>query len=89
MDVRVIDLRCVDGGRTLKATVDVEVAGLVIVRELKVIESSKGTFVVWPSRPWIAKDGQKHYSTIVEPVSRELREAVKEAVLSQYTKKAT
>ena len=82
MEIRIRELRRVNEG-TLRALVDIELQGL-IVRGLKVIESEKGKWVAWPSQAWTGRNGERHFSPMVEPATASLRELVSQAILSAF-----
>lgn len=82
MEITVRELKRVDKG-SLRAMVDVEVGGL-LVRGLHVIDNGQGAWIAWPAKKWIGRDGQARYTNIVEPRSRELRDAIAGEVLRAW-----
>jgi stage V sporulation protein G len=78
-DVRV---HLTGGGTTLKASASVTLDEVFAVRDLKVIEGSKGLFVAMPSRK--TEDGK--YLDVAFPVTRDMRDQLQAKVLAEYEK---
>jgi stage V sporulation protein G len=68
-----------DEGR-LRAFASITFDNWFVVRGLKIIESTNGTFVAMPSR----KRGNGEYQDIAHPISRDAREWLETAVISAY-----
>ena len=67
----------------LKAVASVIIDGAFVVHDIKVIESKEGgCFIVMPSRK--APDGT--YRDIAHPLSTEVREYMRDKILSAYEK---
>ena len=69
-----------EGEGTLRAFCDLEIAGSLLVKGVKVIEGKNGLFVSMPQQQ--GKDGN-WYDTVL-PLSKEVRQQVSEVVLSAY-----
>jgi len=76
-DVRIYPVKA---GGNLKATASVTIDGVFAVRNVKVMEGSKGLFVSMPA--FKAKSGE--YKGLCFPVTKEAREAFNGAVLAAY-----
>ncbi len=84
MEIKVREIRKVKAEKgNLRAMVDIEIAGL-IVRGLRVMNGDKGAWLAWPSKEWAGRDGQPHYTNIVEPISSQLREGIAAEVLRAW-----
>ncbi len=70
-----------ESGR-LKAYATIVFENCFIVRDLKVIEGSKGLFVSMPSRR--RKDGT--FRDIVHPLNSEMRKTIEDSVVLEYNK---
>ncbi len=68
-----------DGGR-LKAYATVVFDNCFIIRDLKIIEGTKGLFVSMPSRK--RKDGT--FRDIVHPLNSETRQIIEDRVISEF-----
>jgi len=64
----------------LKSYVNIVFNGIFIVRNIRVIESSKGFFVVMPN--FRKKDGT--YQDIAHPLSNQFRQEIEDKVLEAY-----
>lgn len=67
----------------LLANVQIELNDEFVVTGLKVLDSKKGEFVVFPSEKW--KDDEYH--DIAFPITKEAREMICDAVLEAYQEK--
>lgn len=70
-----------ESGR-LKAYATIVFENCFIVRDLKIIEGSKGLFVSMPSRR--RKDGT--FRDIVHPLNSEMRKTIEDSVVLEYNK---
>ena len=64
----------------LKAFASITLDNMIVIRGLKVIEGSGGTFIAMPSRQ--RKDGT--YQDIAHPINRETREWLESQVIAAY-----
>lgn len=71
-------------GKT-RAFADVVVSGAVAIHGVRIIESEKGLFISFPAEK-SEKDGR--YYEVVHPVTKEAREAIRQAVLGEYQRQA-
>ena len=79
MDITEVRITLRDEGR-LRAFASITFDNCFVVRGLKIIESTNGTFVAMPSR----KRGNGEYQDIAHPISREAREWLENAVIAAY-----
>lgn len=79
MDITEVRITLRDEGR-LRAFASITFDNWFVVRGLKIIESTNGTFVAMPSR----KRGNGEYQDIAHPISREAREWLESAVITAY-----
>ena len=79
-DVRVYLQKSGEASRNLRAFASVTMDAALAIRDLKVVEGSKGLFVSMPSRK--LPDGK--YQDLAFPVTRELREQIQARVLGAY-----
>ncbi len=79
MDITEVRITLRDEGR-LRAFASITFDNWFVVRGLKIIESTNGTFVAMPSR----KRGNGEYQDIAHPISREAREWLENAVINAY-----
>lgn len=79
MDITEVRITLRDEGR-LRAFASITFDNWFVVRGLKIIESTNGTFVAMPSR----KRGNGEYQDIAHPISREAREWLESAVIAAY-----
>jgi stage V sporulation protein G len=79
VDITEVRITLRDEGR-LRAFASITFDNWFVVRGLKIIESTNGTFVAMPSR----KRGNGEYQDIAHPISREAREWLESAVISAY-----
>ncbi|RKZ17182.1 hypothetical protein DRQ53_04225 [bacterium] len=79
MDITEVRITLRDEGR-LRAFASITFDNCFVVRGLKIIESTNGTFVAMPSR----KRGNGEYQDIAHPISRESREWLESAVITAY-----
>ncbi|MFP4521203.1 MAG: septation protein SpoVG family protein [Fibrobacterota bacterium] len=84
LPVTKVNIRKVETESSLRAFASIVLGGIFMVKGLKIIEGSKGMFVGFPSEK--GKDGA-FYDTAF-PLSREYREEISEAVMSEFLKAA-
>ena len=80
MDITGVKVYLASESGRLKAYATIVFDDCFIVRDLKVIEGSKGLFVSMPSRR--RKDGS--FKDIVHPLSSEMRTLVEQRVVEEY-----
>lgn len=79
-----------DGDKKLKAFVTITIDDCFVIRDLKVIEGSKGLFVAMPSRKIEKKEaeagdtGKADHRDIAHPITSECREYIQKTVLDAY-----
>ena len=76
--------RIVDGNSKIKAFADVSFEGGFRVTGIKVCQGSKGLFLGMPSNSYTNSDGEKKYTDIFFPTTKEAREALTKEVISKY-----
>ncbi len=81
--VRIDKLVDVDDCNT-KAFASVTVGGVVAIHGIRVMDSHKGLFVTMPSNNFVDKNGEKQYSEIAHPTSKEARKAISNRVMGAY-----
>ena len=81
--VRIDKLVDVDDCNT-KAFASVTVGGAVAIHGIRVMDSHKGLFVTMPSNNFVDKNGEKQYSEIAHPTSKEARKAISNRVMGAY-----
>lgn len=78
--VRVVSMKKITNGGSLKATADV-IANGVLMHSLRLIRMPEKSIIQYPS---ISKKNGDGESTVCHPVSSELNNAILMAVLTQY-----
>ena len=73
-----------DGNSKIKAFADVSFEGGFRVTGIKVCQGSKGLFLGMPSNAYTNSDGEKKYTDIFYPTTKEAREALTKEVISKY-----
>lgn len=73
-----------DGSSKIKATADVFFEGGFKVTGIKVCQGTNGLFLGMPSNSYTNSDGEKKYTDIFYPTTKESRQALTKAVLSKY-----
>lgn len=68
----------------LRAFASVNIAGVMAVHGLRILESEKGLFVAMPSRSYTDRNGETKYPDVAHPVTAEARTAINESVLAAY-----
>ncbi|MBO5575441.1 MAG: SpoVG family protein [Ruminococcus sp.] len=76
--------RMVDGNSKIKAIADVSFEGGFRVTGIKVCQGSKGLFIGMPSNSYTNSDGEKKYTDIFFPTTKEARDALTKEVISRY-----
>jgi stage V sporulation protein G len=64
----------------LKAFASITLDNMLVIRGLKIIQGSQGTFIAMPSRQ--RKDGT--YQDVAHPINRETREWLESQVIAAY-----
>lgn len=67
-----------------KAFASVTIDGAVAIHGIRVMNSAKGLFVAMPASNYIDENGEKHFSEIAHPISKEARELLNSKVLEAY-----
>ena len=73
-----------DGNSKIKAIADVSFEGGFRVTGIKVCQGSKGLFLGMPSNSYTNSDGEKKYTDIFFPTTKESRDALTKEVISKY-----
>ena len=76
--------RLVKGG-SVKAVASITLDSWFVVKNLRVVDGSKGLFVSMPQESYTDKNGDKKYSNIFFPVTNAARSALQDAVLKAYS----
>ena len=76
--------RMVDGNSKIKAIADVSFEGGFRVTGIKVCQGSKGLFIGMPSSAYTNSNGEKKYTDIFFPTTKESRDALTKVVISKY-----
>lgn len=82
MEITNINVRKICSNDKMKAVCSVTFDDMLVVHDIKVIESESKTFVAMPSRK--NKNGQ--YSDVAHPINSELRTRLEKAILEEYQK---
>lgn len=72
------------GSQNIKAIASVTLDGQFAVRNLRVVDGSKGLFVACPQESYTGKDGVKKYSNLFYPISNVGKAELEKAVLDAY-----
>ncbi len=67
-----------------KAFASVTIGGAVAIHGIRVMSSAKGLFVAMPASTYIDDNGEKHFSEIAHPISKEARELLNSKVMEAY-----
>ncbi|MGM9669480.1 MAG: SpoVG family protein [Faecousia sp.] len=70
--------------QNIKAIASVTLDGQFAVRNLRVVDGSKGLFVACPQESYTGKDGVKKYSNLFYPISNAGKAELEKAVLDAY-----
>lgn len=82
MEITNINVRKICSNDKMKAVCSVTFDDMLVIHDIKVIESESKTFVAMPSRK--NKNGQ--YSDVAHPINSELRTRLEKAILEEYQK---
>lgn len=80
MRITNVRIRKTSGAGKIKASASITIDDAVTIHDLKVIDGTKGLFVAMPSR----KGADGGFYDIVHPADAEIREQIKEAVMTVY-----
>lgn len=67
-----------------KAFASVTIGGAVAIHGIRVMNSAKGLFVAMPANTYVDNKGEKHFSEIAHPISKEARELLNSKVMDAY-----
>ena len=67
-----------------KAFASVTIGGAVAIHGIRVMSSAKGLFVAMPESTYIDDNGEKHFSEIAHPISKEARGLLNSKVMEAY-----
>ena len=82
MEITNINVRKICNSDNMKAICSVTFDDMLVIHDIKVIESNSKTFVAMPSR----KNKYGQYSDIAHPINSELRTKLEEAIIEEYKK---
>ena len=85
MNITDIRIRKLENGDKMKAVASVTFDGEFVVHDIKIIDGQNGLFIAMPSK----KVGEGTFKDIAHPLSSEVRDSLKEAILSAYDKALT
>lgn len=85
MKITDVRIRKIAAEGKMKAIVSVTFENEFVVHDIKVIEGQNGLFIAMPSRK--TPDGE--FKDIAHPINTETREALQNAILSEYEKALT
>ena len=75
--------RLVNGG-SIKAIASVTLDSWYVVKNLRVVDGSKGLFVACPQESYTDKDGSKKYANVFFPITNAAKTELQDAVLKAY-----
>lgn len=75
--------RLVKGG-SIKAIASVTLDSWYVVKNLRVVDGSKGLFVACPQESYTDKDGSKKYANVFFPITNAAKTELQDAVLKAY-----
>lgn len=84
-DVRVYPIKT-DGFAHIKALASVTINNAIIIRGLRVMDGQESLFVSYPNDPFYKGED---FRSIVNPITREARVAIEDAVLEAYEKETS
>ena len=67
-----------------KANESVKIGGAFVIYGISIVQGEKGLFLGMPTR-FTKKNGEKSYSDIAHPITKEARDAMYKAVLGAYS----
>lgn len=82
INVRINRLR--NDGSHIKANASVSIGNAFAVHGISVMEGKNGLFISMPKRSYTDQSGEKKYSDVFYPVSKEAHDALNKAVLDAY-----
>lgn len=81
-DVKIFPFKCACVGH-IRALANIVLNEAIVIRRLRVMENENELFISYPVDPFSDGTG---YSSVIVPVTRELREYIENEVLKQYRK---
>lgn len=78
------NIRILSGNGSRLATASITIDGAFVVRNLSVMNGSKGMFVNMPQHKGVDNNGDTKYYDIAFPLLPEIRTAISEAVIGAY-----
>lgn len=82
MKITEVQIRKIENQGKLKADARVVLDGEFVIKGIKVIQSEDKCFVAMPDK----KDSQNRYHEVCHPITKEFRDKLSEAVLTEYYK---
>ena len=80
MKVTKVTVKKIENQGTLVADAHVVLDGEFVLKGIKIIKTDKGTFVAMPDK----KDKQGKYHEVFHPITKEFRDKLVSAVLTEY-----
>lgn len=88
MDLNVTVYKRDDNTGNIRANVSVVIDNAIVIKDIRIVEGSKGLFVAMPSREKRVKNAdpnaKKEYIDIAHPISAEARETLINAIMEAY-----
>ena len=82
MEITKVNIYKVSGTSNLKAFASINIDDEIVIKNMKVVEGSKGLFVSYPSEK--GSDGE--YYDQVYPLNKETRDYISDTILEAYEK---
>jgi len=82
MQITDVRVRKISSANRMKAVVSITVDDVLVIHDIKVIDSDKGLFIAMPSR----KIPNGEYKDIAHPINTETRELLQKTILEAYEK---
>lgn len=83
INARIDNLISLEESKT-KAFASVTIGGAVAIHGIRVMNSAKGLFVAMPANTYVDNNGEKHFSEIAHPISKEARGLLNSKVMEAY-----
>lgn len=80
MNITDVRIRTLENGDKMKAVASVTFDGEFVVHDIKIIDGQNGLFIAMPSK----KVGESTFKDIAHPLSSEVREHLKDTILTAY-----
>ena len=80
LNITNVKIRKVYDKPRVKAVATIEIDNCFVVNDIEVVESSRGLFIMMPSRRLLFGD----YKDIAHPINQETRELIQTTILKKY-----